>query len=290
MKGIKLLAVLMLSMFLCGINVLASEEEEEWKPSEPFFVEHMESCVEENRDYYANGPNGQVMIYESPASSKVLNILENGEIVGIDYTFTNEAGVTWGFCEFEGKFGWIPMPYLFVVYDYISFEEEYGEQFIIETDTIVPTRSNDLYWEFQETNKKIKFWTYPGSKEEFVIAFSKVNTMLPQYTKIFIDEDGRKWGFIPYYAGQSVNRWVCMSSAKTMVGTLEELYPQEEWMPVRDTRVMETYSGEEIFPDDYEEVQRMNKIRPIVIGIGIMALAGVAALFYWKMWKKVKEA
>ncbi len=145
MRTVKLFVLLILSMSLGTANVWALAEDEVWQPDEPFFVEHMEACLLEEREYYANGPNGQVVIYESPASSKVIKTLKNGETIWIDYTFTNDVGVTWGFCELEGKFGWLPMPYMVVVYDHISFEEEYGDQFQIESDYI---SKGDGSWEF----------------------------------------------------------------------------------------------------------------------------------------------
>ncbi len=293
MKGIKLLMILMLSMSLSSVVVLASDEENVWRPSEPFFVEHMEECITENREYYANGPNGQVIIYESPASSKLVGTMKNGEVVRVDYVFTNDAGVTWGFCEFEGEFGWLPMPYMVVVYDYISFEEEYANQFKIESDHVSSgDGSYDFYQEYDGLwRRMIKFWSYPGSSDKLTLVLEKESSMTSlRYIKTFIDEDGLKWGFVDYFAGKTINRWVCLSVGYKMFADFEELYPMPEWAPIRDKRVIEPYTGEEIFPDDYEEVQRMQKVRTVAISIGIVVVAAAVILFYWKMWKKVKQA
>ena len=94
MRKVKLLAVLILSMVWCTVSVWAKEENG-WKPDDLFFLDHEEECILENREYYANGPNGKVVIYESPASSKVVKILKKGEIVLIDYIFTNEKQIAW---------------------------------------------------------------------------------------------------------------------------------------------------------------------------------------------------
>ena len=295
MKKRKLLMLLILSIFFGTVSVWAMEEENVWKPDEAFFLEHEEECIVENREYSANGPNGKVIIYESPASSKVVNMLENGEIVLIDYIFTNENGITWGFCELAGKFGWLPMPYMVTVYDYLNFEEEYGDQFQTEKGALTdgPPGLDDeqkrkFHWEFLDSNCHVKFWTYPGSSSKYTLVFAKGTSSMANYSKTFVDEEGRTWGFVGYFSGKNVNRWVCLESVEEMIADFDELYP--EGAPKRDTRVIEPYEGEEIFPDDYEYVQKMQKAKKVAVSVGIVVVAGMAILFYWKMWKKMKQA
>ena len=288
MKRIKWLAFVLLGIFWCSVSVWAGDEEDVWKPDEPFFAEHEAECTVENREYFANGPNGKVVIYESPASSKVVKTLENEEIVLIDYVFTNDKGITWGLCEFEGTFGWLPMPYMVVVYDYLNFEEEYGELFQEERGSGVGDGDEYLY-EFFKTSRKVRFWAYPGSESKYTIQLPwGFAQNIPDYTKTFVDEDGRKWGFVSYYQGENPNRWICINSVEEMVADFSELYPNGA--PVRDKRVIEPYEGEEIFPDDYEQVQMMQKVKKVAITVGIVVVVGVVMMCYWKLWKKMKEA
>ena len=285
MKRTKLLVLLILSLFLGSASVWADDDV--WKPDEPFFVEHEEECLVENREYYANGPNGQVIVYESPASSKVVKTLENGEIVLIDYIFTSDKGISWGFCEIAGGFGWIPMPYMIVVYDYLNFEEEYGKQIQEERGSGVEGDENGF--DFFRTSRKVRFWTYPGSESKYTIQLPwGFAQNIPDYTKTFVDEDGRKWGFVSYYQGKNPNRWICINSVEEMVAEFDELYP--DGAPVRDKRVIEPYEGAEIFPDDYEHVQKMEKQRKIAITVSIVVAVVIAMLCYWKLWKKMKQA
>ena len=68
-----------------------------WIPDDPFLNSH--DCSQHDRSYYAAGPDGQVVVYESPASNVVVKKLPNGELVGISWDYTDENGNVWGFCE-----------------------------------------------------------------------------------------------------------------------------------------------------------------------------------------------
>ena len=281
MRRKKFLVLLIVSLLLGSVNVWA-EEEAEWVPDDAFYMEYAEECVAMNREYFANGPNKKVIVYESPASAEVVKTMKNGDVVLIDYTYTNSEGIEWGFCEFEGEFGWLPMPYMVPVYDYLCFEEEYGEQFqTVKADLI---RAGGFY----DSNRKIKFWSYPGSSKKFTIAFGQWMSFMPQYTKVFVDEDGRKWGFVGYFSGKNLNSWVCLSSVDEMLADFDELYPNGA--PERDKREIKPYDGKKIFPDNYVYVKTMQIVKTAAIVLGIVAVGGALMLFYWKMWKNVKKA
>ena len=262
-RKVKSLAMLLLGVLIFSVNVWA---EDAWVPDDPFYTEHADACVPNGRTYQANGPNNQVILYESPASAKVMNTLENGEVTPIDYTYTNEQGIEWGFCEVDGIMGWLPMPYMVLMYDYISFEEDYADQIIEERKQMIHMSSNlpedrEMQMEFMNSSRQIKFWKYPGSTERYIIKANESSTSSPEYKKVFVDEEGRRWGFITYYSGEHLNRWICINSVKELLADVEELYPNGA--PIRDTRVIEAYEGEEIFPDDYEQVQHMQKMRTL---------------------------
>lgn len=296
MKRTKLFVVLILSLLFGAVHVGA--EEEGWKPKEAFFVEHEAQCTVENREYHANGPNGQVIVYQNPVSPDVVHTLENGETVLIDYVYTNDKGVTWGFCEIVGEFGWLPMPYMVPVYDYTDFEAEYGDQFVMEksglvvyVDYGVNEELRDRYIEFSAGSKRVIFWRYPGSSNKITIRLDDWAKYIPQYTKTFVDEEGRKWGFVGYYMGENLNRWVCISTVSQMLADFEELYPNGA--PERDKREITPYEGEEIFPDvseEYYQQQNMQKIKMIAIVVGIGVIIVAAIIFYSILWKKVKRA
>lgn len=289
------MALLIVSLLLGSVNVWA-EEEEGWVPDDAFYSEHAEECAVMDREYFANGPNETVIVYESPASSKVVKTMENGDVVLIDYTYTNSEGIEWGLCEFEGKFGWLPMPYMVSVYDYLSFEEEYADQ-IQEERGAVKNMTNtsgfsdeerEKVWEYYDSHRRVRFWSYPGSSSYFSIKMGYWSQTMPEYKQVFVDEDGRKWAFVTYYSGELLNRWICINSLAELIADFEELYP--DGAPVRDTRVIEAYEGEEIFPDDYEHVQMMQKVKMAATVAGIVLVVAAAGVFYWKLWKKIKQA
>ena len=289
----KILVTLLILLFLSSVNV-GAQEKEVWTPDDVFYIEHVQECVPSERSYLANGPKGQVVLYESPVSCKVKNILENGEITPIDYIYTNNQGIAWGFCEVEGITGWLPMPHMVLSYDYLCFEEDYEEQILDEKGKAVPIDKNtngnqeliDIMIEYMSCNKRIRFWKYPGSMESYVITGTENATGVPSYDKTFLDEDGRKWGFVGYFRGEVLNRWICISSVKELIAEYEELYPNGA--PKRDKRVIEVYE-EEIFPDDYEKVQNMQKTKraAIIVSVGI-ALTGCCGVYgmLWKKWKQ----
>ncbi len=278
------LAIVLGAMMLLGtVNVLA----EEWVPKDSFYEQHAEECIQVDREYCANGPNGKVVIYESPASSKVMGTMENGEIVLVDYVYTNDQQIMWGFCDMEGQLGWVPMPYMVLLYDYISFAEEYKNQIQEERGKV------DIhYMVLENSDYGIEFWTYPGSARSYRFILDGWGDGMPEYTHTFVDEDGRKWGFVDYYLGDNVKRWVCISKDEDLFLDYEERYPNGG--PKRDKTVMEEYSGAEIFPDDYEIVQKELKRKQVldkimIIGGGVL-LAFVVIVFYWRLWKKIKQA
>ena len=54
-----------------------------WEPENSFYKMHAEECVYHNRNYIANGPDGQVTIYKSPAVNLQLGLLRNGDRINI---------------------------------------------------------------------------------------------------------------------------------------------------------------------------------------------------------------
>lgn len=287
MKRTKFFVLLILGLILSSVNVWADTE---WVPDDPFYVDHIEECVINEREYRANGPNGKAIIYESPASSKVMGTMENGEIVQIDFVYTNAQKIEWGFCDYHGQIGWIPMPYMALVYDYLSFEAEYGDQIQNEKGKVEVDS-----WTFFDTDCGIEFWTYPGSERGYTIVVDRWRQALPEYKKTFVDEDGRKWGFVGYFLGDTLNRWICLESQEELLADYDELYPNGG--PQRDKIIVEAYTGEEIFPDDYEivqkELEKMQKeqeVKEKLMIVGIVVFVVAALIFYWMLWKKIKRA
>ncbi len=231
MKKMMSILTVMLFWMLCVVPVRADMI---WEPNnDDFYVNHRDSCHYVNRNYTADGPEDKVIVYKSPENPAVVTTWENGHVANIYYTWTDENGIVWGMNNNweTNETGWMPMEYMDVVYDYICFEEEFGEHFVEETVTI-----SEEY-----ANISVYFWSYPGAETYLEIPMPENAADMPQCSKTFVDEEGRKWGYIGYFRGTR-NKWVCLDEP---AGDVKILYPEEA--PVRTPQAVTegTFSEEE---------------------------------------------
>lgn len=230
-------------------------------PDDPFYEEHFDACSYLNRGYTANGPEGDVTMYESPESQRVIQVLEQGEAVWISYTYTDPQGNQWGYWEdFRQDIrGWMPMEYLRLVYDHISFAEDYADQIVSQEGAL-----DEAY-----VDQKVWFWEYPGSEAGYEVTILEYT---PDYSSLFVDEEGRRWGCVGYYMGFR-NVWLCLDDP---TADADALYPQGS--PQRDTRQEEAPdSTDPIVPTESTERKQM-KLWLIIGVIGVMAVTGVILL------------
>lgn len=187
-----------------------------FEPEDAFYESHREDCDYVSRSFTANGPDGRVIVYHSPENAARVTTMENGEVCWISFVYTAPDGLRWGYLEEPS--GWIPMDYLVVVYDYISFAEEFG-------DRIVSGQGN-LH---DYTGCEVFFWSYPGS--ESCTAVEIDGDYAPEYGPIFVDDGGRTWGCCGYYFGHR-NFWICLDDPTADYDTLyAELPPQQVTHP-----------------------------------------------------------
>lgn len=179
-----------------------------WQPMDSFYQENESQCTYVNRRFTANGPDGVVILYKSPKSPKVVTTWENGFEAYISFTYEDEDGVLWGIYDNSTQSGWMPMEYMEVIYDYISFFEDYGEEIVEQRGTL----------EEQYQKESIYLWDYPGSKECYPMT---IQNDLPAYNGIYTDENSHSWGFIGYYYGWR-DVWVCLDQP---MADYEQLYP-----------------------------------------------------------------
>lgn len=201
-----------------GISTFTVHADLIWEPySDPFYQEYADMCVYENSTYIANGPDGTVTVFESPQSTEKVTVWENGKSAYISFIYTDETGAVWGVYDNGdvNESGWVYMEHMIRKYDYRSFEEEFGEWITEETGEISPAEYAAVY-----------FWKYPGSDEGSYINLYE-NPLA--YSQTFVDEEGRRWGYVAYYYGTK-NVWVCLDAP---TDTYEELYPEDA--PARGT-------------------------------------------------------
>ncbi len=213
---------ILLVLLLTGTSVAKADVL--WEPSENFFDENNCVYTVEQRAYMINSPNGFVNIYNSPDSAFTKGQLKNGETFYVYYKGTYKDKL-WGLNTSEE---YIPLEYAVVVYDHISFREEYK-------DSITNVRDEKI-----ELKKGYLRWSYPGSVncDEMPI---NVESAYPSYS--FTDEQGLKWLFFGYVNGIR-NFWICIDD------------PENDKLPVRDVGGPNMFEAVEPTQDQIREAAK----------------------------------
>lgn len=242
-----------------------------WEPLDnPFFEKHRGECRYENRGYYANGKDGFVTLLDAPGSSIVRAQYENGTVLWVAYIYGGDWALLERWEDNRDFSGWVPLADLTLVYDYQCFEEEYAD------------RIKDYNGEFADyagDAEVINFYEYPGAPEidqSFEVSNSWGGDILGNLTgtsenrsyihKIFVDEDGRTWGFISYMYGYR-NAWFCLDE------------PDGENFPVREVSVAE------LTPAQEPSLPAASYAPYILVAVVVIVTAGLLVFFYGKRKK-----
>ncbi len=180
----------LLAVMVCYIlGTLTAKADVLIEPMDSFYEEHSSACTYVGRSFIANGPDGKVILYKSPQLPEVVDTWENGREVYIQFSYEDKDGVLWGIYEdYAGTTGWMPMDYMDLVYDSISFQEEYADQIRDEIGSL-----DEKY-----QDEELMLWKYPGSAEYQSI---QASDYLPDYRFVYEDENGKLWGRVGYYFG-----------------------------------------------------------------------------------------
>lgn len=194
-----------LCYMLCTFSVRADVI---WEPHDSFYEEHFSECEYVDRVFTANGPDGVVILYASPVSDRKIATWENGFKAYISFSYEDENGTVWGIYEDVGnsKTGWMPMEYMDVVYDRISFAEEYGAEFQVQDGTL----------DEQYLGKSVYFWDYPAAPDHYLVT---LEGYLPEYYRTYVDGEGHTWGNVGYYFGHK-KVWICLDQPDAEMDTL----------------------------------------------------------------------
>lgn len=246
------ITVWMLLLLLAGMNCMEEAKADViYEPVDSFYEAHREECDYVDRSYTANGPEEAVTVYKSPESSKVITTVENGTELYISYSYIDERDIIWAFYEdWDNDLrGWMPMEYLTVIYDHISFAEEYRDSIVEESGCL-----DESY-----DGQTVYFLNYPGSTSFTESVVGDGN--LPEYSSVFVDEEGCKWGFVNYYRGIR-NSWICLDMPTSDPGTL---YAQGAVK--RDRSQVNAPVTEKIIPDDSRQKRMVKVIAVLVLAV-----------------------
>lgn len=207
MKKVLCLMAAFVCFLFCTLSVRADVI---WEPEDSFYEKHASQCSYVNRRFAADGPDGVVIFYESPESAKVVDTWENGDQAFITYTYEDGNGILWGIGEKgSGQTGWVPMAYMKVIYDHISFQEDYDSEIVEQSGVL----------EEKYRGEDILIWEYPCAKEPVTEPVNMPE--LPEYSSVYTDEKGCRWGYVGYYYGLR-NFWICIDQP---TADYEQLYP-----------------------------------------------------------------
>ena len=211
--------VLSMAMLLSMSLPLVARADVVWTPPDDFFEKNYTLCKARDRNFYVNGEPGYIYVYKEPGSTIIVDTITNGPIYHVSFTYNdkyNDEGTQWGVIMLDDwsvpheqrRSGWVLMEQLTLVYDNISFQEEYRHEFYSYTG------SNDALFEVDE----LVLWTWPGSgiiASTFDIAGKSSDDLELAHTwlvasQAYKDGEGREWGMIPYFYA-SRDMWVCFS-------------------------------------------------------------------------------
>ena len=248
-----------------------------WEPdNNSFYNNHRDKCEYENRSYYANGPDGFVTLLDAPNGSMVRAQFENGKKLRIYFIYDGSYGLAAYWVDGKETSGWVPMPELELVYDFICFEEEYADRI---------TDYNGEFADYDGDAEAVNFYAYPGAPEvsqSFDVAKLAQHmgdilenlTGTPEYSsyisRIFVDEDGRTWGYVNYMYGR-LNSWFCLDE------------PDGTDFPVREV------STPSLTPAQTPVLPVTAYVPYALVGAAVAATGGLLAVFYGKKRKKTTE-
>lgn len=241
-----------------------------YEPNDSFYHSNYEKMKHLGREYRANGADGTITVYKEPPSMEKVTTFENGTIFFVSYTYTSILGTKWGVIEysndtdskvniFNRKSGWVKMDDLSLVYDDISFHEDYQNEF---------NNYNNEFDTIKDTENLI-LWTYPGSGVIKSI-FNIVPNSLPEFSHTYTDENNRVWGQINYYMG--IDGWFCFSA------------PLDENLP---KTIIESDSLNNSSQNIYNIMVRLSQNNKAILIISIVLVSGIViitSLLIRKFW------
>lgn len=195
-----------------------------WEPNNSFYQKHSGECTFVNRQYYANGPDGFVTLYTAPGAASYTAQYENGEKLWGEFQYGDWLCIT-NWEDNKEISGWVPLSELYLVYDYLSFEEEYSKYFQPYNNEFVdydgPAEGIELY-EYPDCSWPK--YTLKADQQEWLDAMRGTAGSPSYFSHIYHGSNGDIWGFIGYlYAYR--NFWVRLNNP---TGTnLMNCFPEE---------------------------------------------------------------
>lgn len=243
-----------------------------WEPGgDRFYESHRDQCEYNTRSYYANGLDGFVTLWDAPNGSMVKAQYENGEALWVGYTYQEEWALVSQWEDGKEISGWVSLSELSLIYDSISFQEEYG-------DRIRPYSGE--FADYAGDAAKVNFYEYPGAEEikqtwetdgDWHVLDNLTGTAENDsyISKVFTDEGGRTWGYVSYMYGH-LEAWFCLDE------------PDGTDFPVREV------SAQELTPPQTPVLPAGGYVPYVLVAAVVAATGGLLFFFYGKRRKTTK--
>lgn len=215
LKRILSLALMFIAVFCLCSSAFADVL---WVPDDDYFYANDSECDYVGRYFILNGESGTVAVYSKPAGKSSFAVLPNGCKMFVSFS-TEAGGGSWGVIQFsydengqpepdysskaDGAYtGWVSMDSLELVYDGISFSDEYGDEFYDFTGSTEELAGMDVV-----------VWSYPGGAAVSSTMHIEEDSsgMNLSFDACWTDENGLEWAHFGYYYGWK-NYWICLSA------------------------------------------------------------------------------
>lgn len=253
----KLLAVCLCLVLLLGLSVSASADML-WEPWDNDYFISLDYEYDDYLDRTYTVPEGMTAnVYKSPETGGVLTTLSSGDLIYVGPVI-HLNGITWAagypYGDWDNQ-GWVNLDRLQRTYEHEDFVADFEDSFE-ETDDILT--QDDITTEIQT-------WTYPGSGlADGTIPRDclggEYNNGVVNFSYIYTDPDGGRWGYVGYYMGRC--GWVWLDDPEA---TETPLFVQTPENTVKDSS---------------EETRPSRIILPAIVLAAIFVLVlGTAAIF-----------
>jgi len=167
-----------------------------WEPDNQFYREHADACEYHNRSYLANSPQGYVDLCKAPGSTVTVRV-DNGQTLHANFLYED-----WAYVTTQDAEGWAELDQLSLIYDGISFAQEYSDQILPSDASVTAPLLTDY---IQSGGTTLVCWPYPNAA---VYSYCNSNgaDMLEAlleygFSSVFTDEEGHLWGYCGYLYG-----------------------------------------------------------------------------------------
>lgn len=248
-----------------------------WEPyGNQFYETHGSGCKYVGRSYYANGEEGFVTLWDAPNGYMVEGQYQNGFTMSVYWQYEDwGCAAIWGD---EGEvIGWVPMSDLELIYDYISFAEEYAERikpYDGEFADYDGGAAGVAFYEYPGAPEVVRYWDFSDWKE--ILSNLTGSADQASYIQsVFVDENGLTWGFVGYMYGR-MNAWFCLDDPEGDGKAVGE----ESVFPVRQV------DGPELIPARPPVLPAAGYVPYILVGAVVAVTAVLLAVFFRKRKKK----